>query len=70
MAWTKPDFTCCPAAEIDRALEAFARFARAKQDDVRLCLHHAIAHASGPQKNFRAMLNPMNQSSWLLPWAN
>jgi len=38
---SRPD----PRKRIDLTLEAFARFAQGRIDDVRLCLHHAIAHS-------------------------
>lgn len=33
-----------PRKRIDLSIDGFARFARARPADVRLCLHHAIAH--------------------------
>lgn len=38
---SRPD----PRKRIDLTLAAFARFAQGRADDVRLCLHHAIAHS-------------------------
>jgi D-inositol-3-phosphate glycosyltransferase len=59
---SRPD----PRKRIDLSLEAFARFARTRPPDVRLCLHQAHAHAQfvEPLRRLAAELGIADRLLW------